>query len=218
MSRPRHAGAARSILASAKINALAGSRASVRGRRHPTALRMKPLLGFAHAIDRLNSGFGLIATWLVLAATLVSAINATTRYAVDMSSNAWLELQWYMFAGIVMLGAPVVLRVNEHVRVDVIYGKLPNRTRAWIDLLGMIFFLLPGAILIGQMAWPWFVDSWINNELSSNAGGLARWPAKLAMPLGFALLVLQGIAEIIKRVAYLAGVYQMDTHYERPLQ
>lgn len=179
---------------------------------------MKPLLGFAHAIDRLNGAFGLVATWLVLAATLVSATNATMRYAVDISSNAWLELQWYMFAGIVMLGAPVVLRVNEHVRVDVVYAKLPNRTRAWIDLLGMIFFLLPGAVLIGEMAWPWFVDSWTNNEMSSNAGGLARWPAKLAMPLGFALLVLQGVAEIIKRVAYLAGVYQMDTHYERPLQ
>lgn len=179
---------------------------------------MKPFLAIAHAIDKLNDKVGLVAIWLVLLSTLVSALNATVRYAVDVSSNAWLELQWYMFAGIVMLGAAVVLRHNEHVRVDVIYGKLPVRVKAWIDLLGMIFFLLPGAILVGEMAWPWFVDSFVTGEMSSNAGGLIRWPAKLAMPVGFGLLALQGISEIIKRIGYLTGQYEMNVQYEKPLQ
>lgn len=179
---------------------------------------MRPLLALAHAIDRLNNGFGVFAAWMVLAATLVSAVNATVRYAVDMSSNAWLELQWYMFAAVVMLGAPVVLRLNEHVRVDVIYGKLAPRARAWVDLLGMILFLMPGAVLVAWMAWPWFVDAYVNNEMSGNAGGLIRWPAKLAMPLGFGLLALQGVSEIIKRVGYLTGRYEMNVQYEKPLQ
>lgn len=179
---------------------------------------MRSLLALAHAIDRLNNGFGILAAWMVLVATLVSAVNASVRYAVDVSSNAWLELQWYLFAGVVMLGAPVVLRVNEHVRVDVIYGRLAPRTRAWVDLLGLIFFLMPGAVLVGQMAWPWFVDAFVNDEMSGNAGGLARWPAKLALPLGFALLALQGVSEIIKRVGYLAGRYEMNVQYEKPLQ
>ena len=179
---------------------------------------MRPLLAFAHAIDRLNNVFGMLAAWMVLAATLVSALNASVRYAIDLSSNAWLELQWYLFAGVVMLGAPLVLRVNEHVRVDVVYGRLAPRTKAWVDLLGLILFLLPGAVLIGQMAWPWFVDAYVNNEMSGNAGGLARWPAKLVLPLGFALLVLQGVSEIIKRVGYLTGRYEMNVQYEKPLQ
>lgn len=179
---------------------------------------MKPALKFAHAIDRLNDGFGYIAAWLILIATLISAGNATFRYLFDNSSNAWLEVQWYMFAFVVMLGAPQVLRLNEHVRVDVIYGKLAPRRKAWVDLLGTIFFLLPGTILIGEMAWPWLVDSFVNNEMSSNAGGLVRWPAKVAMPLGFGLLALQGLSEIIKRVYYLRGEYEMNVQYEKPLQ
>lgn len=179
---------------------------------------MKPLLAVAHAIDKVNEKAGLIALWMVLLATVVSAANASVRYAVNMSSNAWLELQWHMFAALVMLGAPVVLRYNEHVRVDVIYGKLAARTRAWIDLFGMIFFLLPGAMLIARMAWPWFVESWVSNEMSNNAGGLALWPAKLIMALGFGLLVLQGFSEIIKRIGYLTGRYEMNVQYEKPLQ
>lgn len=179
---------------------------------------MNAALKFAHAIDRLNDRFGAIAAWMVLLATLVSAGNAGIRYLLDNSSNAWLELQWYMFAFIVMLGAPKVLRLNEHVRVDVIYGKLSPRSKAKVDLFGMIFFLLPGAILVGEMAWPWLVDAYVTGEMSSNAGGLVRWPAKLALPLGFGLLALQGAAEIIKRIAYLRGVYEMDVQYEKPLQ
>ena len=179
---------------------------------------MKLLLAVAHAIDTLNEKAGVVALWMVLLATLVSAVNASVRYAVNMSSNAWLELQWHMFAAIVMLGAPVVLRANEHVRVDVVYGKLAARTRAWVDLLGMLFFLLPGAILLARMAWPWFVESWASNEMSNNAGGLALWPAKLIMAAGFGLLALQGVSEVIKRAGYLAGRYPMDLQYEKPLQ
>lgn len=179
---------------------------------------MKVLLSLAHAIDRVNDRFGAVATWCVLLATLVSALNATVRYAVDQSSNAWLELQWYLFAFVVMLGAPVVLRHNEHVRVDVIYGRLSSRAQAWVDLIGMFLFLLPGTVLIGTMAWPWFTDALATGEMSSNAGGLLRWPARLAMPLGFGLLALQGLAEIVKRVAYLRGDYAMDVHYTKPLQ
>ena len=149
---------------------------------------------------------------------LVSAGNATIRYLFNTSSNAWLELQWYMFAGIVMLGAAFVLRVNEHVRVDIIYGHLAPRTRAWIDLLGLIFFLMPATVLFLYMAVPFFWDSFATGEMSNNAGGLPRWWVKLTMPLGFGMLMLQGFAEIIKRVAFLRGLYAMDTQYERPLQ
>jgi len=179
---------------------------------------MRVLLTVAHAIDRLNSMFGRIAIWLVLLACAVSAANAFSRYALDVSSNAWLELQWYMFAAMVMLGAPYVLNVNEHVRVDIVYGRAQPRTRAWIDLLGLTFFLMPVAVAVMVMSWPFFVESYQVQEISSNAGGLLRWPVKLVIPLGFALLALQGVAEIIKRIAYLRGMLHMESQYERPLQ
>lgn len=179
---------------------------------------MKRLLGVAHAIDSVNARIGVIANWLVLLACLVSAGNALSRYTISLSSNAWLEMQWYMFAGIVMLGASYTLYKNEHVRVDILYGRCSPRRRAWIDLLGLIFFLMPATLLLVWMSWPFFVDSWIGNEQSNNAGGLVRWPAKLMLPLGFALLSLQGLSEIVKRIAYLRGGYNMDTQYERPLQ
>jgi TRAP-type mannitol/chloroaromatic compound transport system permease small subunit len=179
---------------------------------------MPALLALASVIDRINEHFGRLATWLVLIACLVSATNAFTRYAFDLSSNAWLELQWYMFSAMVMLGAPFVLKVNEHVRVDILYVRAAPRTRAWIDLLGLILFLMPVAIATGIMAWPFFVESYRVGEMSSNAGGLVRWPVKIVIPLGFALLALQGVAEIIKRVAYLRGAIEMHTHYEKPLQ
>ena len=179
---------------------------------------MQFLLGVARLIDWFNEKVSLIAVWLVLASCLVSAANAGLRYVISQSSNAWLEMQWYMFAGIVMLGAAFVYKVNEHVRVDVVYGRLASRRRAWIDLLGTIFFLLPVAFVLTWLSWPFFVDAWVTDEMSSNAGGLARWPAKLAIPLGFALLLLQGVSEIIKRIGYLRGEFEMETHYERPLQ
>ncbi|HMN81450.1 MAG TPA: TRAP transporter small permease subunit, partial [Burkholderiaceae bacterium] len=143
---------------------------------------------------------------------------AFTRYLFDLSSNGWLELQWYMFTGMVLLGASVTLRVNEHVRVDVFYGGRSPRAKAWIDLLGLIFFLMPTMLVLAWLSWPLFVDAWIRNEVSSNAGGLIRWPVKLLMPVGFLLVALQGLAEIIKRIGFLRGVYAMDTHYEKPLQ
>jgi TRAP-type mannitol/chloroaromatic compound transport system permease small subunit len=178
---------------------------------------MSNLLKLAHLIDALNERVGRIATWLILIVCLISAGNALSRYLFHISSNAWLEIQWYMFAGIVMLGAAVTFQLNEHVRVDIFYSRLPPRRRAWLDLLGTVFFLLPAAALMAWMAWPAFVNALVTGEMSGDAGGLIRWPALLMLPLGFALLTLQGISEIIKRVGYLRGEYDMDTHYERPL-
>lgn len=179
---------------------------------------MKPLLAFAHAVDWVNARVARLAVWAVLLACLVSAGNATSRYLVSLSSNAWLELQWYLFAVVVLLGAPFVLKVNEHVRVDVIYSRLSTRGQLWVDLIGLCLFLLPAMGLVAWMAWPWFMDSFTTGEMSSNSGGLIRWPVKLILPAGFALLFVQGIAEAIKRVAVLRGEYEMSTHYERPLQ
>ena len=179
---------------------------------------MKPLLAFAHAIDWLTDKFAGIAKWTVILSCFISAGNAVIRYMFDVSSNAWLEIQWYMFAACVMLGAAQVLRVNEHVRVDVIYGQFPSRGRVYIDLFGLVFFLMPVMALMLYFAWPLFVNMYVNKEMSSNAGGLIRWPAMLMLPLGFLLMLLQGAAEIIKRVGWLRHEYEMDTHYERPLK
>lgn len=175
-------------------------------------------LAFVRVVDGVNAGLGRVADWLVLLAVLVSAGNAGVRYLFSNSSNAWLELQWYLFAGIVMLGASYTLRRNEHVRVDVIYGALPPRGRLWVDTLGLILFLLPATVILAWMTWPFFLDSWQRNETSSNAGGLLRWPMKLLLPVGFALLSLQGVAELVRRVAALRGVADVDTAYEKPLQ
>ena len=179
---------------------------------------MGPLFGYAKLWDRVSDWTGWIASWLVLLAVLVSAGNAFVRYLFDYSTNGWLEMQWYMFAGMVLLGASVTLRMNEHVRVDVLYGGRGPRAKAWIDLLGLVFFLLPTMALLAWLSWPLFVDAWVRDEVSSNAGGLVRWPVKLLMPVGFALVALQGLAEIIKRIGFLRGTYAMDTHYEKPLQ
>ena len=179
---------------------------------------MTVLITTARIIDRINERLGRIAAWLVLIACVVSAGNAVSRYAFDLSSNAWLELQWYLFTAMVLLGAPFVLSANGHVRVDILYGQAKPRTRAWIDLLGLVFFLLPMAALIAFLSWPFFVESFQGGEISSNAGGLLRWPVKLLLPVGFGLLLLQAVAEIIKRVAYLRGLLELDSHYEKPLQ
>ena len=179
---------------------------------------MNPLLSLSRAIDLVSERLGRLAAWGVLLSCLVSAGNATIRYVLNASSNAWLELQWYLFAVTVMLGAAHVLKVNEHVRVDVLYGGRSGTTKAVIDLLGMLFFVLPVCLLMVWLSWPWFVDSYVHHELSSNAGGLLRWPVKLLVPLGFGMLALQVVSEVIKRVAFLTGRIDMDTHYERPLQ
>ena len=179
---------------------------------------MNALLKISRLIDALNDKIGLIANWLVLFACVISAGNALMRYSFSLSSNAWLEIQWYLFAGIVMLGASHTLRVNEHVRVDVFYSRYGDRARLWLDLLGGILFLLPMAAIIGWLSWPLFLNSYQVGEVSANAGGLLRWPVKILIPLGFLLLTLQGISEIIKRAAALTGHLRLDGHYERPPQ
>lgn len=179
---------------------------------------MNALLALAKWIDKLTDGFGAIAKWAGLLACLISAGNAAIRYAANYSSNAWLEIQWYLFAGVVMLGASQVLRLNEHVRVDVLYGRYSTRTKVWVDLLGTLFFLIPVMCVMLYFSWPLFARMYASGEMSNNAGGLIRWPAMLMIPLGFALLLLQGIGESIKRIGWLAHKYEMDTHYERPLQ
>jgi TRAP-type mannitol/chloroaromatic compound transport system permease small subunit len=176
------------------------------------------LLKFALGMDWISDRFGKLASWCVFIAAMICAGNAFVRYGLDMSSNAWLEVQWYLFAVIVMVGAPYVLEKNEHVRVDLIYGKLKGNGPVYVDLFGLLFFLLP---VIGLLAWlsaPYFYNVYVTNEMSNNAGGLIRWPVVLTMPVGFGLLWLQGWAEVIKRVAYLQGKFAMDTHYEKPIQ
>ena len=163
------------------------------------------LLAFARAIDRLNGIVGRAAAWLVLAAVLISAGNAVARYALDLSSNAWLEIQWYLFSAIFLLGAGYTLLEGKHVRIDVLTARFSARTRAWMDIFGTVFFLLPMALIILTLSWPMFVQSYVGNEVSSDAGGLVRWYVKALIPAGFALLVLQGVSEIIKRIAFLRG-------------
>ncbi|HET9403664.1 MAG TPA: TRAP transporter small permease subunit, partial [Burkholderiales bacterium] len=140
---------------------------------------MDALLKISRLIDALNEKAGFVARWLVLAACAISAGNALVRYGFSLSSNAWLEIQWYLFAGIVMLGAANTLRINGHVRVDVFYSRYGERARLWLDLLGGILFLLPMAAVIGWLSWPLFVNSYLVGEVSGNAGGLLRWPVKV---------------------------------------
>jgi TRAP-type mannitol/chloroaromatic compound transport system permease small subunit len=179
---------------------------------------MNGLLTLSRWIDNINDRFATLAKWAVLASCLISAANAVVRYLANYSSNAYLEIQWYLFAACVMLGASQVLRVNEHIRVDVIYGRYSGRTQALIDLTGLVLFMLPSMLVMIFYAWPLFVKMYVTGEMSSNAGGLIRWPAMLLVPLGFGLLFAQGVSEAIKRVAWLAHKYEADFHYERPLQ
>jgi TRAP-type mannitol/chloroaromatic compound transport system permease small subunit len=179
---------------------------------------MAGLLKLSRAIDRVNDQFGVIANWLVLLACLISAGNAASRYLFNASSNAWLEVQWYMFAGMVLLGGPVTLKLNEHVRVDLIYSALSERARIWIDIVGGLLFLLPICVILVYFTWPWFVESWRIDEMSSNAGGLIRWPVKLILPVGFALMALQGVSELIKRIEALIHQHRLQYEYEKPLQ
>jgi TRAP-type mannitol/chloroaromatic compound transport system permease small subunit len=176
------------------------------------------LLRFAHTVDWVNDKFAVFAKWAIFLSCFISAGNALIRFFFDYSSNAWLEIQWYMFAACVMLGAAQVLRVNEHVRVDLIYGRLSSHRQVYVDLFGLIFFLLPTMSLMFYYAAPFFLQAYHSHEMSSNAGGLVRWPMILTLPLGFGLMVCQGVSEIIKRVAWLTSGYKMDLHYERPLQ
>ena len=179
---------------------------------------MAALLKLTLGMDWISEKFGIFASWTVLFAALISAANAAVRYGFDWSSNSFIEIQWYLFAYMVMVGAPLVLKLNEHVRVDLIYGKLKGNGPVYVDLFGLIFFLLPVVGLLTYLSWPYFLQTYLSGEMSQNAGGLIRWPVVLALPVGFAMMWLQGLAEIVKRVAYLQGKFKMDTHYEKPLQ
>ena len=166
---------------------------------------MNALLALARLIDALTERVGRLVIWLVLAATLVSAGNALARYVLGESSNAWLEIQWYLFGAMFLLAAGYTLKHNGHVRIDILYNRFGPRGQAWIDLAGGLLFLLPMAVLLTWLAWPMFVNAWVTHETSPDAGGLLRWPVKLMLPAGFALLALQGVAEIIKRIGVLTG-------------
>jgi TRAP-type mannitol/chloroaromatic compound transport system permease small subunit len=179
---------------------------------------MNLLLAMSRAIDAMNERLSVVADWLCFLSCLISAGNAFSRYAFSISSNAWLEIQWYMFSALVMLGTSYTLRKNEHVRVDIVYSNISTRKQIGVDIFGTILFLLPATIIMAYLSWPVFFNSWTEGEMSGNAGGLIRWPVKIFLPLGFALLSLQGISELIKRFAMLTGHMKADLHYERPLQ
>jgi TRAP-type mannitol/chloroaromatic compound transport system permease small subunit len=179
---------------------------------------MRLCLSVSRAVDSLNERLSVVADALVLLSCLISAGNAFSRYAFSISSNAWLEIQWYMFGALVMLGASYTLKRNEHVRVDIVYTNLPTRAQIWVDILGTLLFLLPATVIMCYLSWPVFYNSWVENEISGNAGGLTRWYIKIFLPLGFALISLQGFSELIKRIAMLTGHMKADLHYERPLQ
>jgi len=179
---------------------------------------MDALLAFSRTVDWINEKFGIVADYLVLFACLISAGNATSRYLISLSSNAWLEVQWYMFSGMFLLGASYTLKKNEHVRVDLVYANVSDRTRLYIDIGGLVLFLLPAMVMLAIMTWPFFLDSWVRNEISGNAGGLIRWPVKILMPIGFLLVTLQGLSELVKRFAALQGRITIETKYEKPQQ
>jgi TRAP-type mannitol/chloroaromatic compound transport system permease small subunit len=163
------------------------------------------LLKFSRLVDGLSERIGQLAMWLILLATFISATNAIVRKTVGVSSNAWLEIQWYLFAAVFMLGGGYAFLRNAHVRIDFISNKFSPRTRNWIDVGGIVIFLLPLCYLMFVEGWPIFERAWVSGEMSSNAGGLIRWPVLLLIPLGFALLALQGVSELIKRWAFLTG-------------
>ena len=156
---------------------------------------MKTLLSLSRGIDTLNDKFAVLAIWAVLASCVISALNAIVRYTFNYSSNGYTEIQWYLFAAVVMLGASQVLRVNEHVRVDVLYGMYGGRGQAIVDLLGFIFFLMCSMSVMLYYSWPLFLKMYQTGEMSSNAGGLIRWPVILLIPLGFSLLIMQCVSE-----------------------
>jgi TRAP-type mannitol/chloroaromatic compound transport system permease small subunit len=211
-------------------------------RRRNRETGLQGLLAFARAADGLSRWTGIIAAWFVLLASLVSAFNAIFRYSINSivwlgqhypvltgpaealfdlyrdNSNTMRDMQLIMFAGMVMLGAAWTLKVNEHVRVDLVYSTLDPRRKAWIDLLGCVLFLIPFCVVMIWLSWPWFWTSWVTDEMSINAGGLPRWPFKLFLPLGFALLLLQGLSELVKCIATLAIGYDRGHKYEKPVQ
>ena len=167
---------------------------------------MNALLALSRGIDWVNDKVGRLTLWLILASVVISGLNAVIRKAFDYSSNAWLEIQWYLFAGVFLLGAGYTLLHNEHVRIDVLSGRLSPRGRNWIDVLGIVFFLFPFVFEVVRLSLPVVINAIVSGEVSSNAGGLIRWPVYVLIPIGFSLLGLQGVSELIKRIAFLRGV------------
>ena len=166
---------------------------------------MNAMLALSRAIDAITERVGRFVYWLVLIVVLISAANAIVRKLFNYSSNAYLEIQWYLFSVIFLFGAGYTLLRNEHVRIDIIAGRLSARAQNWIDVIGIVLFLWPMSFVIMWMSWPLFVDSLTRHEVSTNAGGLLIWPARLMMPIGFALLIMQSVSELIKRIAFLRG-------------
>lgn len=167
---------------------------------------MKPLLRLARVIDTINAWVGAALIWLILAAVLVSATNAVVRKTLNISSNAYLELQWYLFSAVFLLGAGYTFLRNGHVRIDFLSGRLSPRARNWIDIIGIVAFLVPLTALLLHLSWPLFVNAWSSGEMSQNAGGLIRWPVYLMIPAGMILLLAQAASELIKRFAFLRGL------------
>ncbi len=167
---------------------------------------MLPFLSLSRFIDRMNTLIGRAAIWLVLAAVLISAVNAVVRKLFNYSSNAFLEMQWYLFAAVFLLCAPYALLKNEHVRIDVVSGRFSARGRIWVELFGTMVFLLPISVIVLYFSWGVFLESYASGEVSPNAGGLPLWPARLLVPVGFMLMVLQGVSQAIKCAGYLRGV------------
>jgi len=167
---------------------------------------VKPFLQLSGLIDRTNERIGAVTMWLVLAAVVISAGNAIVRKAFNVGSNAFLEIQWYIFASVFMLGVGYVMLKNAHVRIDFISSRLSKRTNAWIDAIGIVVFTIPLSIIMIDLGWPLFARAWTSGEVSHNAGGLIRWPVLMLVPLGFAILLLQAVSELIKRIAFLRGV------------
>jgi TRAP-type mannitol/chloroaromatic compound transport system permease small subunit len=179
---------------------------------------MSVFLTASRLIDSISQFVGKLSEYMVLFCCLISAGNAMVRYSFNYSSNGWLEIQWYLFAFVVVLGAAHTLRKNEHVRVDLIYGSVSERAKLWIDIIGLIVLLIPACIFLTWLCWPYFLLSFKQGEMSANSGGLIRWPVKLILVTGFGLLSLQGISELIKRIAALTGHIHIETKYEKPLQ
>ena len=167
---------------------------------------MQALLSFSRGIDWLNERVGRAVIWLILASTVISGLNAVVRKAFNYSSNGFLEVQWYLFAAAFLLAAGYTLLHREHVRVDVVSSRFSKRTQIWLDVVGFTFFLTPVCLTVLWFAFPFFLQGYHSGEMSSNAGGLIRWPVYLMMPLGFGLLLLQGWSELIKRIAFLKGL------------
>ena len=166
---------------------------------------MPLLLRLSRGIDKINDWIGHVVMWLILAAVIISSGNAVIRKAFNMSSNAWLEIQWYLFAAVFMLGVGYVFLRNGHVRIDIVSSRLSKRTNTIIDCLGIVIFVIPLCVILIDLSWPFFYRAWVSGEISQNAGGLVRWPVILLIPVGFGILLMQSVSELIKRVAFLRG-------------